>query len=353
MHPLLHQRRALVAYVAFWAAAGGLPWLVIASPDPLAQGRALLVFGPMTALYGLALLPLWFVCRALTLGRASARLIAAVHGAIGGLASVAWTVGCGVTATLLAPWCPGLTAQLQARAGVAVALGLLFYALTLAFHQTLLGVQGVHEAAEREARLTLQVRDAQLERLRAQLHPHFLFNSLNTINALISADPPRARELCVRLGEVLRRSLRLGEAQRVPLAEEWRLAGDYLDVEALRFGAALRRDVALDPEAMRCWVPPLLLQPLVENAITHGIAQCEDGGTLAVSMRREAQAVHIQIENPRPSTARAAGSGGVGLRNLRRRLFAQYGERASLDVRVTDASFRVSLRLPRSEEEET
>jgi LytS/YehU family sensor histidine kinase len=128
------------------------------------------------------------------------------------------------------------------------------------------------EAERKGAELQLLAQESELKALRAQLNPHFLFNSLNSISALTAVDPSRAREMCVLLSDFLRRSLGLGERRLVALREELDLARTYLAIEQIRFGARLKLAWTLDPAAEPALLPTLLLQPLVENAIKHGIA---------------------------------------------------------------------------------
>jgi len=184
--------------------------------------------------------------------------------------------------------------------------------------------------------------------LRAQVHPHFLFNSLNTVSALIGYDPARAREACIELGSYLRKTLGAGERPFVTLAEEWELARTYLGVEGLRLGERLTVQPELDPAALEVQVPSLLLQPLIENAITHGIAQADPPGPLVVRAERRGERLLVDIENPSSEVrSRSLGrSGGLGLANVRARLFAHYGTQASLRVERSAGTFTVVLDLP-------
>src|SRR4029077_11602189 len=134
--------------------------------------------------------------------------------------------------------------------------------------------QAFEESREQERRLYDSQgagREGELRALGGQLSPHFLFNSLNSINALVGSDPEGARRMCEGLGDFLRRTLALGARDSVTLSEELMLVDRYLDIEQLRFGDRLRVERAVRADAAACRVPPLLLQPLVENAIKHGI----------------------------------------------------------------------------------
>jgi signal transduction histidine kinase len=163
-------------------------------------------------------------------------------------------------------------------------------------------------------------RRLELESLRARLNPHFVFNALNNVRALINEDPDRARELVTRLSNTLRHALQHSQRERVTLAEEWAVMQDYLAVEAVQFERRLQVEAELDPALAGFVLPPMLLQLLVENAIKHGIACTPGGGLLRVEARRDAQGgLQLRVENPgRLQDMPGAGVGtGVGLAWLR------------------------------------
>ena len=194
--------------------------------------------------------------------------------------------------------------------------------------------------------------EAELRALRAQLNPHFLFNSLNSINALIGSDPEGARRMCERLGDFLRRSLALGAREVVTLGEELILVERYLDIEQLRFGARLRVEVEVADVLRECLVPPLLLQPLVENAIKHGIQDLVEGGVVRLEAHGEGERLSITVTNPIDGDAPLRTGEGVGLANVQRRLVAWGEEAANLRADRTPDHFRVALTLPLRRREE-
>ncbi len=189
-------------------------------------------------------------------------------------------------------------------------------------------------------------RDAELRALRAQLNPHFLFNSLNSISALTGPDPEAARTMCQLLGDFLRTSLTLGARERVAFAEELALAERYLAIEQVRFGARLAVEKAVEPAAARCLVPPLLIQPLIENAVKHGVADRVEGGTVRIEARRSGDRLEIAVENPRDPEAPPRRGGGLGLENVRQRLAALDPRGTRVDVFRAAERFRVVLTLP-------
>ncbi|HKE01621.1 MAG TPA: histidine kinase [Planctomycetota bacterium] len=190
---------------------------------------------------------------------------------------------------------------------------------------------------------SLVAKQAQLAALRAQLNPHFLFNALNTVSSLMASDARAADEALERLGHLLRYAL--ADDEEVPLASEWAFTRDYLELEKLRFGERLRTEAHLDPAAMRVLVPALFLQPIVENAVRHGVDARPDGGRVVLSASVEGERLVCRVVDDGPGAAPASEGRGLGLRAVRRRLEAAKGE---LDVGrgSNDAGWAVTISLP-------
>jgi two-component system LytT family sensor kinase len=187
--------------------------------------------------------------------------------------------------------------------------------------------------------------EARLATLRAQLQPHFLFNTLNALAELVHRDPPLAETLLLRLSALLRRALDDSDAATLPLGEELGFLDDYLAIQQALLGERLHIERRIDRDVLHWPVPPLLLQPLVENALRHGIAPRRAGGTLRLSAQCEGERLKLRVEND--AGAAPQPGAGVGLRNTRERLAAHYGGRASLHI--DDGSperYLVILELP-------
>lgn len=182
--------------------------------------------------------------------------------------------------------------------------------------------------AELRARLT----SARLEALSAQLNPHFLFNTLNTIAEQVHRDPHGADRMLVGLAALLRRSLYQSSEQETRLREELDLLAHYLDIEGVRLGPRLRVEWEIDPTCSEAYVPALILQPIAENAIIHAIARRREPGRVRIVARREADRLRLEIEDDGASTPPRPGR-GIGLSNTRARLECIHGDRFSLDLR--------------------
>ncbi|MFO0571856.1 MAG: histidine kinase [Polyangiaceae bacterium] len=201
------------------------------------------------------------------------------------------------------------------------------------------------ERREHEARQLALA--AQLQALQARTNPHFLFNSLNTVASLIPTDPELAELTLVRLAELFRYALHVSTRSRVTLDEELDATRDYLRVESLRLGDRLRWEVDVQAGLERVPTPPLLLQPLVENAIVHGVSRERSGGTVRVVVRAEPRDVVFEVHDDGSGRSDRVGT-GTALDDLRKRLELCYGGRAQLERKVGDGHV-VCVRIPREE----
>jgi hypothetical protein len=207
--------------------------------------------------------------------------------------------------------------------------------------------RAVRSLVEHE-RLRAEIAEQRLRVLTGQLQPHFLFNTLQGISTLIHRDADAADEMLARLGDLLRDLLRHRDHLLVPLGDELRYARTYLEIAQLRFGDRLRWQIAVPPELHALPVPLFILQPLIENALSHGIGRRARGGRIAVEARRRGERVELLVtddgDGPDATTAR---SEGIGLRNTRERLQASYGADHAFEVGAGEAGGTVArLEVP-------
>lgn len=340
MHPILLSGRRLTAYLLAWVPLLGFLVYVAWATTGMAWQDAAAVLAPACAIYAFDCLSTWYIARVRPLNEPAAFSLVAtwfVAAAGGGLT----LAGCAWLAGLL------LHKPVEGRFALFFAMGALLYLIAAGLHYALLAIENSRAADRRAAEARTLAREAQLQALKFQINPHFLFNSLHSIAALATLDGPRAREMCVRLAEFLRSSLGLENRERIPLEEELALARSYLEVERVRFGERLHVQEQIEPECRQCAVPALLLQPLVENAVKHGIAGLVDGGSIRIGARRQTGDVIITLENSYdPEAAGTPGRLGMGLAHVRRRLAMRYGDNAEMDATRLDGTYRVVLRLP-------
>jgi two-component system, LytTR family, sensor histidine kinase AlgZ len=334
MHPIFSRRSWFAAYLTAAGVSAGLFAVLLGVPGQLSWLEAAELAAPLALLYAFVCLTPWYLCRQLPLGTASPLKIAFNHVGAAVLATGLWIAAAQLLGRVLEIGSRG-----QAAIPYLAAVGLLLYFLSVALHYVLLAMRDSREAA-------IQARDAELRALKAQVNPHFLFNSLNSIAALAVSDPPQAREMCILLSDFLRRTLGMGEKQNISWEEELQLVRAYLDIEHIRFGARLRVEMQVDETCAHCQVPPLLLQPLVENAVKHGIATMVEGGIIRVSSRVEEGLLQVRIENSYDAEAPAPRHQGLGLRNVRDRLETSFGSAARLTTQADHNVFRTEMILP-------
>jgi len=197
------------------------------------------------------------------------------------------------------------------------------------------------------AELTVKAQEAQVRALRYQINPHFLFNTLNAISALVRDAPERAEEMLVQLSDFFRRSLSLNPMEDVSLAQEVDLQRLYLEIERTRFPDRLRFDVALGEGSAEARVPPLLLQPLVENAVKHGVARSEAPVSIRIRARIDGELLEIVVENDATVASPCPSGEKVGLHNVAERLRSRFGDEAGLvSAPAPEGGFRNTIRIP-------
>jgi LytS/YehU family sensor histidine kinase len=206
-------------------------------------------------------------------------------------------------------------------------------------------------AERRELESMLMAQEAELRMLRTQIDPHFLFNSLNSISALTSVDAKAARRMTLELASFFRQSLGLEAHKKVTLGEELVLIRHFLAIEQVRFGARLQVEQEVTDDASACLVPPMIIQPLVENAVKHGICNLPEGGLVRISARRAGSILHIRVDNPvdadLPQQPASNHQGaGIGLANVRQRLAGAYKHDASIRWGRHENNFNVDIAMP-------
>ena len=349
MHPILEDRSRLFAYLAAWFSGSALFAILLAATSPLTLERRgcfrtssrsrlrLRLPGSSLGLPGNA--AAHHSHRPRVRGRSSAQ-----QGSRPPPGS-SWHVD-GPSLSIDPRLFPGLVGVQATLAPVLLGVGVLLF-LIAAFQHYLIGALDASRLAETEAlRLDIASREAELRALRAQVHPHFLFNSLNSINALIASRPDEARRACVLLADFLRSTLTLGGRDRASVTDETALVERLLALERIRFGERLGVTISVEEGVRTFPVLPLLLLPLVENAVTHGIAHLVEPGTVRLTVRRSGAHIELVVENPCDTEAPPSRGTGLGLENVRRRLAAAYGQAASLRIERSASHFAVTVLVP-------
>ena len=347
MHPILERGGRLALYLGLWIMVGALLSLALTGRLSLNWYQATLISLPVASAYAFVCLSAWYVAKSLPIPTTGPTrivwtgIIASILSSAGWLALVRlW-----MAVLVRRGWIPE-----AARAGghdsLIFGFGVLLYLLSLAVSYLLITFEETREAERRALEVQVLAREAELRSLRAQIDPHFLFNCLHSISALTMADAAAARRMCLLLGDFLRETLALGGEERISVARELKLAERFLAVERIRFGDRLEVEIQAAPGTEAALIPPLLLQPIVENAVTHGIAHMLDRGTIRITATRAAARLSLLVENPcDPERPRRTGS-GVGLSNVRARLKAMHGADATVRTSEQNGTWRVELSFP-------
>ena len=225
--------------------------------------------------------------------------------------------------------------------------GAMFYALLVTGYYLLINFRELREKSQREAQLTNLLKEAELNMLRSQIRPHFLFNSLNSISSLTMTNPSKAQEMVIKLSEFMRYSLNLPDTMISTLEKELHHAELYLDIEKVRFGERLAFEKHIQPDALDWKVPVMILQPLLENSVKYGVYESSGMTEILLLARLDDGVLEVKIGNTYDPEATIKKGTGTGLKNIRARLLNLYGTSSLMKINQAENYFEVILRIPR------
>ncbi len=307
MHPLLATKGRIAIYLLVWLPLGALLGYLLAMQGRLTWIEAGCLALPLALFYSFVCLAPWYVCRVLPLGFTQIPKLLGNHIAAAVVAGLLWIVAANLLVMGLGRYFAQLSEHFRQHLPLLFGIGVLLYLLSVALHYALLLDVSSKEAETRAQESRTLAREAELKAWKAQINPHFVFNCLHSISALTTVDGVRARDMCIKLSDFLRSTLSLGDI---------------------------------------CKVPPLFLQPLVENAVKHGIAGLVDGGTIRLQAHCGEGWLRVRVENEFDQEVPAARRHGLGLQNVRNRLRALYENQARLDTTIAQNVFVVEVHLP-------
>jgi hypothetical protein len=243
-------------------------------------------------------------------------------------------------------------AEVRLRFGQTIAVNAVMFLIAALLYHALVYYSAYRDRSRREAALEVELARFRLHVLQQQLQPHFLFNALHTISALMSEDVVAARRVLTQLGDLLRTALDRMDEQDIPVEQEFDFLRAYVGIQTARFGDRLTVEWAIDDEARSILVPNMILQPCLENAIQHGIEPLEGGGKVTVAAHVSGASLYIDITDNGQGDVGQNDGAGRGLKNVRERLEARYGERHSFEAGNIaggggGGGFRVRIVIPR------
>jgi two-component system, LytTR family, sensor histidine kinase AlgZ len=348
MHPILGRPARLLAYLGVWVPLGMLVAALLHLQGVFGWIDATLFALPLVLAYGFLCLSAWYVTGGSPMDRVGAWRNALTAAIASFVSSAVWLLIARGWLAIVAGvrgWAD-VTPSFRLAAPTLFGFGFFLYLLAMAASYLAAAFAISQEAEKRGLELQVMAREAELRALRAQIDPHFLFNSLQSISALTTLDPAAARRMCLLLADFLRDTLALGARERIALSDELALARRFLEVEQVRYGDRLQMAIDAEPGTETAGVPPLVLQPLVENAVTHGIAHVLEGGVVRISTARQVTRLVVTVDNPCDADRPAGRGTGLGLRNVRERLESEYGPDARLRTAEADGRFVARLDIP-------
>ncbi|RJG11787.1 sensor histidine kinase [Massilia cavernae] len=345
----LSTRRSMTLYLMVWLMLGLVLTGLVVSSTGAGWINGLLFALPMTVVYAFATgFSAYYLCRAYPLSQKGIGPILMVLGVAALVSGLLWTAA-GVALNSLwwsleVEWA-GFAISPALKAMI-FGLGTILYGLSAVAHYLAIEFDRARLAERRELESKLMAQEAELRMLRTQIDPHFLFNSLNSISALTSVNPAGAREMTLKVANFFRHTLGLEAHTKATVDDEVKLVRDFLAIEKVRFGSRLRVECDIDDDARPCLLPPMILQPLVENAVKHGIGNLTGGGVVSVAARRDASLLRLSVENDVDEDMPAAPGTGIGLANVQQRLATAYGHEGRVVQLRRDNKYRVELTLP-------
>lgn len=348
MHPLFAHRWAFLWLQVACSSLGLVFAAFLSLSELMPLLSALLLCLPLSLISSFYLSSAFYVSRAQTMNRH--RLLRVI---------LSYASVCSVSALIFASlvvswdrllnWAFNHYQSLQSSGlhpGVYIAIGLILYLLALLGFDLNLTIERLRQSERQAAQAQLIAREAELHALRNQIDPHFLFNALNSISALTSFDAVAARSMTIALADFFRLSLSTSQSEKISVQQELKVCEHFLAVEKIRYEEKLQTQIEIEDGLEQALLPPMLLQPLFENAIKHGIRLLTQGGKIRLRISRRFDSLILQISNPCPPSAAAASDSGIGLVNLQQRLQTIYHDQARVSWQVRDLEFNLEVILP-------
>ncbi len=345
-HPFTSQRRALIIYIIAWLTLAVVNVLVLRFYRDLPLSNAIAEAIVSVFLFGLLGMIIWYPTRYIPFRKETPIYSFLAHAIAGFLIIFVWLFSSvGILNALFnedEAYREFLTESLIWR-GV---LGALVYLVLVLIYYLVSYARTLRERAKAEEKLKTLVKESELNLLKSQINPHFLFNSLNSISSLISSNPEEAREMIIRLSDFLRYSLKHREHELVSLEEEIIRMKDYLSIEQIRFGDKLKYDLSINSECGKIKVPTMILQPLVENAIRHGVYESLDPVNIRFKCLIKGDMLILTLENDYDPDIPPSRGTGVGLQNVSERIRLAYDGRGMIEYKANQGIFTVKLNIP-------
>jgi two-component system LytT family sensor kinase len=344
------RNRTQIIYIALWIMVVIIHFFILYFTYHLRPQAAFLDSFVFNLLYALLGLGLWFMVRFSDLRKKAIIEIIGYH-----------LTGCTVTVLIWYELGYLLLSQLlrndtfyttflNSSTAMRIFSGILYYALLVSIYYLLINLRELKEKMEKEATLTALLKEAQLNMLRSQIRPHFLFNSLNSISSLTMTNPGKAQEMVIKLSEFMRYSLSFQDTLMSILEKELYHIDLYLEIEKVRFGDRLKVEKNITENSMAWRIPAMILQPVIENAVKYGVYESTGLSTISISAIPDGGYLMVTIRNNFDPAGMARKGTGTGLKNIEGRLLAIYNRNDLMKITKTETTFELELKFPPDEE---
>ncbi len=344
--PILQKKNYLSAYLAVWLIIIVIHTAVLFFIYDISLKGSLADAAVFNILFALAGYTLWFVIRYNLKEKPSGIDLLFQHLMVAAVIIAAWYFVSYYTLSSLLSADNDYLQFLQESIPWRIITGFFYYVVFVLIYYVILYYEDLQEKLKRESELQNLVKEAELNALKAQINPHFLFNSLNSVSSLTMASPQKAQEMVIKLSDFLRYSLSSDRKSITSMENEFNNISRYLDIEKVRFGKRLKFIADIPEECLSSNVPSLILQPLIENAIKHGVYNSSEEVTIKLTCIKNDDFVIIEISNDfDPAAIRKKGE-GIGLKNIKNRLQLIYQRQDLLITEANNNVFKATLKLP-------
>ena len=347
LNPITKNKNYILAYIVIWLTIILIHTFIINffyGVDSMKSLADSVVFNVLYAILGFNL---WYIIRFNLKESASIFDLLFNHLLVSVIAIAAWITISYFTLIYLFPDSTSYREFLNESLPWRVITGIFYYLLFIMYYYVMLYYEDLQEKMKSEAQLQTLVNEAELSALKSQINPHFLFNSLNSISSLTITNPDKAQEMVIKLSDFLRYTLSHDKDEKASLREEFNNLQRYLDIEKIRFGHRLNFSTKIPDECSDFMIPNMILQPLIENAIKHGVYDSTEEVLVELVCRHDEEYVTIEISNEYdPDAVKKKKGQGIGLKNIRKRLQIIYQRQDLFEISADKMVFRATLKLP-------
>ena len=345
-HPLTNNYRLLLSYVLFWVIISISTIILQVFWYAVPFTYSLLETGTDYVLYPLMGSSIWYSIRYNSLEEVSAGRLILFHFIAASILCAIWVY---ISFAIYKPFIKEKNSFLENGLPAKILLGYILYAMFLIFFYAVNYYQSLKEKIKNEAEYKTLLREAELQALKSQINPHFLFNSLNSISSLTVSNPEKAQEMVINLSTFMRYSLTHEQKEMVTFARELENIKLYLGIEKIRFGKKLNAEFEIDEHCLGAEIPNMILQPLFENAIKYGVYETTEQVTIKTTCQCEGNILKITIANDYDASSLQRKGEGIGLRNIRKRMQIIYNLPDLVKITDLKTSFEVQLIIPQKQ----